>query len=109
MVKKSFKYIIGYNNDDFVRPFCIKFPQMIGYIKCFASNKTFFLKISDNKLLKKQTQIWKKKVKNLLNIKFDSESVHGNDAKYIKIKIKIYDNNVNTNFHDKKVPKENAS
>ena len=29
--------------------------------------------------------------------------------KDIKRKIKIYDNNVNTNFHGKKIPKENAS
>ena len=44
-----------------------------------------------------------KKVKNLLNIKFDSEPVYGDNPKYIKTKIKIYDNNVNTNFHGKKV------
>ena len=33
-------------------------------------------KIRDNKLLKKYTQIWKK-VKNSLNIKFDSKPVYG--------------------------------
>ena len=49
------------------------------------------------------------KVGNLLNIKFDSEPVYGHNDKYIKRKIKIYDNNVNTNFHGKKIPKENAS
>ena len=65
-------------------------------------------KISDNKLLKEYTQIWKK-VKNLLNIKFDSKPVYGDNDKYIKTKRKIYDNNVNTNFHGKKVPRENAS
>ena len=46
---------------------------------------------------------------NILNIKFDSEPVYGDNGKYIKSKIKIYEDNVNTNFHDKKVPKENAS
>ena len=61
-------------------------------------------KISDNKLLKKYNQIWKK-VKNLLNIIFDSEPVYGNNNKYIKTKIKIYDDNVNVNFQGKKVPK----
>ena len=45
--------------------------QMIGYVKYFESNKKMSFKISDNRLLKKYTQIWKK-VKNLLNIKFDS-------------------------------------
>ena len=59
-------------------------------------------KIIDKRLLKKYTQIWKK-VKNLLNIKFDSEPVHGDNDKYIKKKIKTYDNNANTNFHNKKV------
>ena len=64
-------------------------------------------KISDNKLSKTDTEIWKK-VKYLLNIKFDSEPVYGDNDKYIKTKIKIYDNNVNTNFHGQKVRKENA-
>ena len=70
--------------------------------------KVMSFKISENKLLKKYIQIWKK-VKNLLNIKFDSEPVCGDINKYIKTKIKIYDCNVNTNFQCKKVAKENAS
>ena len=44
-----------------------------------------------------------------MNIKFDNETVYGDNDKYIKTKIKVYDNNVNTNFQGKKVPKENAS
>ena len=102
--KKSSKYLIGYNDDD-IRPLCIKFPQMIGYVRCFESNKTMSFKIIDNKLLKKYIQIWKK-VKHLLNIKSDSEPEYGDNDKYIKTKIKIYDNNVNTSFHGKKVPKK---
>ena len=50
--KNSLKYFIGYN-DDVIRTLCIKLPQMIGYVKCFDSNKTMSLKVSDNKLLKK--------------------------------------------------------
>ena len=38
--KKSSKYFIGYNDDDIIRPLCITFPQMIGCVKCFNSNKT---------------------------------------------------------------------
>ena len=38
--KNSFKYLIGYNDDDVVRPLCIKLLQMIGYVKNFDSNKT---------------------------------------------------------------------
>ena len=44
-----------------------------------------------------------------MNIKFDSETVYGDNGKYIKTKIKIYGDKVNTNFQSKKVPKENAS
>ena len=85
---KSIKYFNGYNVDDVIRPLCIKLPQMTGYAKCFDSNKTIFFKINDNKLLKVYTQIWKR-VRNLLNIKSDSEPVYGDNDKYIKTKIKI--------------------
>ena len=56
-------------------------------------------------LSKNYNQIWKK-VKNLLKIKFDSEPVYGENDKYIKTKIKIYDGNVNTNFQYKGMPIE---
>ena len=65
--KNSLKYFIGYNNDDVIRPLCIKLPQMIGYVKCFDSNKAMSFKASDNKLLKKYNKIWKG-VSNLMNI-----------------------------------------
>ena len=38
--KNSLKYFIGYNDDDAIRPLCIKFPQMIGYFKHFDSNSS---------------------------------------------------------------------
>ena len=53
-------------------------------------------------------KIWEN-ISNLMNIGFDSEPVYGNNDKYIKIKIKMYEDRVNTNFQGKKVPKENAS
>ena len=59
------------------------------------------LQLNDNELLKMYNQVWKK-VKNLLNVKFDSEPVYGDNNKYVKTKIKIYDGNVNTNFQGKK-------
>ena len=40
---------------------------------------------------------------------FDRELVYGDNDKYITIKIKVYDDNVNTNFQDKGMPKEKAS
>ena len=69
MVKKiSLKYCIGYNDEDVIRPVCIKPPQMISSVKCFESYKAMSFMISDNKVLKKYTQIWEK-FKNLSNIK----------------------------------------
>ena len=60
--KSSFKYFIGYNDDDVIRSLCIKLPQMVGYVKHFHSNKTMSFKVGDNKLLKKYNKIWKKLV-----------------------------------------------
>ena len=53
MVKSSFSYFLGYNDDDDVnRPFCINLPQIIGYVKHFDSKKTMSFKVNDNRLLK---------------------------------------------------------
>ena len=41
--------------------------------------------------------------------KFDSEPVYGDNDKYIKTKIKMYEDRVNTNFQGKKMPTESAS
>ena len=60
---------------------------MIEYVKCFDSNKTMSFKVTDKKLLKKYSKIWEK-VNNLMNIKFDSELVYGDNDKYIKTKIR---------------------
>ena len=81
---------------------------MTGCGKNFDSNKTMSFKVSDNKLLKKYNKIWEK-ISNLTNIEFDGEPVYGDNDKYIKTKIKMYQDRVNTNFQGKKVPKENAS
>ena len=81
---------------------------MIGYVKHFDSNKTMSFKVDDNKLLKKYNKIWEK-ISNLMNIEFDSEPVYGDNDKYIKTNVKMYEDRVNTNFQGKKVPKENAS
>ena len=58
--KNSFKYCIGYNDNDVIRPLCTKFPQMTGYVRKFEGNTTMSFKISDKKLLKKYNQIWKR-------------------------------------------------
>ena len=83
--KNSFKYFIGYNDNDVIRPLCIKLSQMTGYVRTFESNTTMSFKISDKQLLKKYNQIWKR-VGKLLKIDFDSRPVYGDDDKYIKKK-----------------------
>ena len=106
--KNSLKFFIGYNDDHTIRPLCIKLPQIIGYVKHFDRNKTMSFKVGDNKLLKKYNKIWEK-ISNLMNKEFDSDPVYGDNDKYIKTKIKMYEDRVNTNFQGKKVHKENAS
>ena len=80
---------------------------MTGYVRKFEGNTTMSFKISDKKLLKECNQTWKR-VETLLKIEFNSKPVYGDDDKYIKTKIKIYGDSVNTNFQDKKMPKEKA-
>ena len=35
----SFKYFIGYNDNDFIRPLYLELSQMTGYINKFDENK----------------------------------------------------------------------
>ena len=105
--KNSFKYFIGYNDNDVIRPLCIKLPQMTGYVRKFEGNTTMSFKISDKQLLKKYNQIWKR-VEKLLKIEFDSKPINDDSDKYIKTKIKIYAGSMITNFQSKKMPKEKA-
>ena len=81
---------------------------MTGYVKCFDNNKTMLFKVTDNNLLEIYTEIWRR-VNNLMNVKFDSEPIYGDVDKYLKTKIKMYKDRVNTNFQGKEVAKENAS
>ena len=43
-----------------------------------------------------------------MSIFFEKKSVYGDGDKYIKMKIKIYKDSLFTNFHNKKMPKEDA-
>ena len=47
-IKNSFKHFIGYNNNDVIRPLCIKLPQMTGYAKKFDKNVTMSLELIIN-------------------------------------------------------------
>ena len=56
--KNSFKYFIGYNDNDVIRPLCIRLPQMTGYARKFDENATMSFIVKDKRLLKKYTKIW---------------------------------------------------
>ena len=67
-------------------------------------NLSFFIKVDES--LEKYNEIWGKKVKNSLRKEFDSEPVY--NKKYLKVKIKSYSGEINTNFHNTKLPKEGS-
>lgn len=48
--------------------------QMIGYVKCFDSDKTTLLWIIDNELLKRYIKIWER-VNSLIGKEFDIKLV----------------------------------
>ena len=78
--KKSFKYFIGYNDNDVMRPLCVRLPQMTGYAKKFDENATMSFKANNKQLLKNYNKIWEK-VEKLLRIDFESKPVYGDDDK----------------------------
>ena len=43
-----------------------------------------------------------------MGIDFESKPIYGDDDKYIKTKMKIYADNMITNFRNKKIPKEKS-
>ena len=105
--KNSFKYFIRGNDNAVIRPLCIQFPQMTGYVRKFEGIAAMSFKIRHKQLLKNYNQIWERAEK-LLKIEFNSETVYGDSDKYIKTKIKIYAGSIITNFQRKKMPKEKA-
>ena len=106
--KNSHKYFIGYNDNDNIRPLCIKLPQMTVYARKFNENSAMSFIVKDKKLLKKYSKIWEA-IEGSMTITFESKPAYGKDVKYIKTKIKTYAGNLITNFRNKKMPKEKAS
>ena len=100
----SFKYFIGYNDNDVIRPLYLGLSQMTGCINKFdqdknknKNKKTMSLKVKDKQLLKNYNKMWKK-IERLISIDFDSKPTYSDDDKYIKTKIKIYEDSITTNF-----------
>ena len=58
--KNSFKYFIGYNDNDIIRPLCIRLSQMTGYAKKFDENATMSFIVKNKQLSKKYAKIWEK-------------------------------------------------
>ena len=102
---ENFKYFIGYQEGETVKPLCIILPQMSGYIKYFENRgkKMSFL-IKDDEVLEKYEQIWDL-IKNKLKIKFRSLPVY--DKKYLKTKVRRYEDMIKTNLLGNGMPKEN--
>ena len=92
---EGFKYFIGYQEGEIVKPLCIILPQMSGYIKYFENggkNMSFFIK--DDEVWEKYDEIWDV-IKNKLSIKFHSKPVY--DQKYLKAKVREFDSMIKTN------------
>ena len=88
---------------------------MTGSIHKFNEHKnknkntiTMYLNVKDKELFKNYNKIWRKIVK-LMGIDFNTKPTYGDDDKYIKTKIKTYDNitiNLYNKKGSKKVPEE---
>ena len=85
----SFKYFIGYNDNDVIRLLYLFISQTNGYINKFDKNKiTMSLMVKDIQLLKNYNKI-SKKIEKLMKIDFKTKTTYGDDDdKYIKTRIK---------------------
>ena len=54
------KYFIRHNENDAIRPLCLRLPQMNGYVKKFNENVTMSFRINNKQLLKNYNKIWEK-------------------------------------------------
>ena len=83
---EGFKYFIGYQEGEIVKPLCIILPQMSGYIKYFENgSKNMSFLIKDDEVWDKYNEIWAT-IKNNLGIKFHREPVY--EYKYLKAKVR---------------------
>ena len=85
MVKKGFKFFIGYKDAKKIRPLCILLPKMSAYRKDFDETKSMSFSIKDDELLKRHNEIWEK-VENIIK--------------------NSYNGKISINFHNNKIPKD---
>ena len=74
----------------------------IKYVECGGKNMSFFIK--DDEVWEKYDEIWDV-IKNKLSIKSHSKPIY--DQKYLKAKVREFDDVVKTTFLGNEVPKEN--
>ena len=87
-----------------IRTLCVILPQMSGYIKYFDNGgKNMSFKIEDETIYLKYAEIWNK-VKSILHVKLHSQPIY--DDKYIKTKVKTFNNTINTLFSGDEIPKD---
>ena len=65
--------------------------------------KTLSFKTEEESVYSKYAEIWNK-IKSVLNVKFHSQPIY--DDKYIKTKVKTFNNTINTLFSRDEIPKE---
>ena len=104
--EEGFKYFIGYQEDEIVKPLCIILPQMNGYIKYFENGgKNMSFLIKNDEVWQKYEDIWNV-IKNKLDINFHSQPIYEN--KYLKAKVREFDGSIKTNFLGNNLPNENT-
>ena len=74
--KNALKYFIGYNDNDVIRPLCLRLLQITGYARKFDENATMFFRANNKQLLKNYKKIWVK-IEKLMRIDFESKPVYG--------------------------------
>ena len=85
---------------------------MTGYLNIFKDgNRKMYFLTDNNEFLERYTTLWEK-ISDLVNKKFDSDPLYNN--KYINTKIRSYNNDIKTNFHDidnkdNKLPEEDKA
>ena len=81
---------------------------MTSYAKKFNENALrMSFRVDNKQLLKNYNKAWEK-LQKLMRTGFESKPVYGDYDKYIKTRIKIYADNMITNFRNKKMLKEKA-
>ena len=84
----GFKYFIGYQEGEIVKPLCIILPQMSGCIKYFEKGgKNMYFTMKDNEVWEKYKQIWDL-IRNKLGNEFNSKPIYEN--KYLKTKLREF-------------------